>query len=48
MTKKQALAEALKIRAAGGKAKVMYRSGVYTQPGRGIVAYVEYFVQSSK
>lgn len=45
MTKQQAIKEARRLRAEGKSAKVMCRSGVYTQPGRGVVPFVEYFVQ---
>ena len=46
MTKKQALQEAKARRAAGETVKVFCRSGVYTQPGRGIVPFCEYFVKA--
>lgn len=44
MTKKEAIKLARKLRAEGKNVKAYCRSGVYTQPGRGIVAFVEYFV----
>lgn len=46
MTKKQAFQEAKAQRAAGKNVKVVHVSGVYTQPGRGIVAYSHYEVRS--
>lgn len=45
MTKKQAIQEAKALRATGKTVKVFCRSGVYTQPGRGIVPFVEYFIK---
>lgn len=44
MTKKQAIQLAKKLRSEGKVVKVYERSGVYTQPGRGIVPFVEYFI----
>lgn len=44
-SKKQAFAAARKLRAEGKVVKVFRRSGTYTQPGRGIVAFVSYEVR---
>lgn len=45
MSKRQALAEARRLRALGRVVKVMCRSGVYCQPGRGLVAFCTYYVR---
>lgn len=44
MTKQQAIQLAKTLRKQGKQVKVYCRSGIYTQPGRGIVSFVEYFV----
>lgn len=46
MTKKQAIQEAKARRAAGETVKVFCRSGIYTQPGRGIATFCHYFVKA--
>lgn len=45
MTKKQAIAEARRLRAEGKKASARCYSGITTVPGKGIVAFVEYYVR---
>lgn len=45
MTKKQVFAEARRLRAEGHVVKVFCRSGTYTQPGRGIVAFEHYYTR---
>lgn len=45
MTKKEAILEARRLRAEGKNAKAMCHSGVATQPGRGLVAFVNYYVE---
>lgn len=45
MTKKQAIKELRTRREKGEPVKLYRRSGVYTQPGRGIVAFVSYEVR---
>lgn len=46
MTKKQAIQEAKARRAAGEAVKVFCHSGVYTQPGKGVVTFCNYFVKT--
>lgn len=43
-SKKQAIREAKKLRSEGREVKIFERSGIYTQPGVGIVGYVSYEV----
>ncbi len=45
MTKKQAFRLARKLRREGTPVKVYLRSGVYTQPGVGIVSFAHYEVR---
>ncbi len=45
MTKSEAIKVLKAARAAGKAVKLYRRSGVYTQPGRGIVAFVSYEVR---
>lgn len=45
MTLRQAKAQAKALRAAGKVVKIFKSSGVYTQPGRGIVAFETYYVE---
>lgn len=47
MTKSAAIAEAKARRANGETVKVVRRSGVFTQPGRGIVGFVSFEVVAS-
>lgn len=47
VTKQEAIKEAKSRRAKGESVKVVRRSGVYTQPGRGVVAYVTFEVVPS-
>lgn len=43
--KRRAIFRARELRAQGKNVKVFRRSGVYTQPGRGIVPFVSYEVK---
>jgi hypothetical protein len=45
MTKKEAILKANEMRSAGRCVKVVRVSGVYTQPGRGLIGYSHYEVR---
>lgn len=44
-TRKQALAALKQARIANGAVKLYRTSGIYTQPGRGIVSFVSYEIR---
>ena len=44
MTKKEAFELARKLRSEGRTVKILRHTGIYTQPGRGVVGYDYYTV----
>lgn len=44
-TRTEALRQARALRDQGAECKIFRRAGTYTQPGRGIVSFVEYRVE---
>lgn len=45
MTKTQAFQKARQLRAEGKIVKIFRHEGIYTQPGRGIVPFINYEVR---